>query len=175
MPRHSSALPAHAQHLGTRIASHQRLGIKPMPTHWLKQLDSKTQATEQGRINKHGSREVEITTQKIGNALGLSSIGKPFWQKVITKDLDEEDKAAHKFFQGKTQVALSNLIMNTPLDIDENKRLFMRVLYYSYKSASSWPHPLQMSYRELCRPYSTWRTPRKGTGHFMCITFSLRS
>ncbi|MED6176975.1 hypothetical protein PIB30_093336 [Stylosanthes scabra] len=50
--------------------------------------------------------EVEITTHKIGNALGLSSIGKAFDKKVIPKELNEEDSAAHKFFQGKTQTTL---------------------------------------------------------------------
>ncbi|MED6208810.1 hypothetical protein PIB30_048665 [Stylosanthes scabra] len=70
--------------------------------------------------------EVEITTHKIGNALGLSSTGKAFDEKVITKELNEEDSAAHKFFKGKTQAALSKLVMDTPFDTDENKRLFMR-------------------------------------------------
>ncbi|MED6209217.1 hypothetical protein PIB30_052572 [Stylosanthes scabra] len=68
--------------------------------------------------------EVEITTNKIGNALGLSSTA--FDEKVITKELNEEDSVEHKFFQGKTQAALSKLVMDTPLDTDENKRLFMR-------------------------------------------------
>ncbi|MED6198100.1 hypothetical protein PIB30_062807 [Stylosanthes scabra] len=57
---------------------------------------------------------------------GSILLGKPFGKKVITNDLDEEDKAANKFFQEKIQTALSNLIMNTPLDTEENKRLFMR-------------------------------------------------
>ncbi|MED6175508.1 hypothetical protein PIB30_079029 [Stylosanthes scabra] len=35
--------------------------------------------------------EVEITTHKIGNALGLSSIGKAFDEKVIPKELNQED------------------------------------------------------------------------------------
>ncbi|MED6128391.1 hypothetical protein PIB30_097305 [Stylosanthes scabra] len=46
--------------------------------------------------------EVEITTHKIANALGLSS------------------------------TALSKLVMDTPLDIDENKRLFMRAFVLLY-------------------------------------------
>ncbi|MED6127927.1 hypothetical protein PIB30_092710 [Stylosanthes scabra] len=84
-----------------------------------------------------GFGEAEITTHKIGNALGLSSTGKPFDEKVITKDLNEEDYAAHKFFQGKTQEALSKLVMDTPLDTDENKRLFMRAfVLYIYNSVS---------------------------------------
>ncbi|MED6148049.1 hypothetical protein PIB30_049509 [Stylosanthes scabra] len=53
-------------------------------------------------------------------------LGKPFDEKFIPKDLNEEDYAAHKFFQGKTRAALSKLIMDTPLDTYENKRLFMR-------------------------------------------------
>ncbi|MED6147740.1 hypothetical protein PIB30_046609 [Stylosanthes scabra] len=66
--------------------------------------------------------EVEITTKKIGDALSLFSIGTSFPDKVIPKDLSKEDYAVCKFFQGKTQAALSKLIMDT----NENKRLFMR-------------------------------------------------
>ncbi|MED6168802.1 hypothetical protein PIB30_014924 [Stylosanthes scabra] len=75
--------------------------------------------------------EVCITTHKIGNALGLSSTGKAFDEKVIPKELNEEDSAAYNFFQGKTQASMSKLVMDTPLDIDENQRLFKRafVLY----------------------------------------------
>ncbi|MED6174171.1 hypothetical protein PIB30_066470 [Stylosanthes scabra] len=111
--------------------------------------------------------EVEITTKKIGDALGLSStgiyitpfcfgirfyinfksdsllfiefsllrcnksgsthpIGKPFPDKVVPKELSDEDHAVYKFFQGKTQAQLGRLIMDTPVDTVENKRLFMR-------------------------------------------------
>ncbi|MED6110223.1 hypothetical protein PIB30_041027 [Stylosanthes scabra] len=89
--------------------------------------------------------EVEITTKKIGDALGLSSTdlyvtpfccgirfyihfksGTPFPDKVVPKELSEEDFAVYKFFQGKTQAQLGRLIMDTPVDTVENKRLFMR-------------------------------------------------
>ncbi|MED6189921.1 hypothetical protein PIB30_100689 [Stylosanthes scabra] len=119
--------------------------------------------------------EVEITTKKIGDALGLSStclyfypcycgirfcfhllsdfayltqirfcccsisasafcnksgslhpIGTPFPDKVVPKELGDEDFAVYKFFQGKTQAQLGKLIMDTPVDTIENKRLFMR-------------------------------------------------
>ncbi|MED6207348.1 hypothetical protein PIB30_034961 [Stylosanthes scabra] len=75
--------------------------------------------------------EVEITTHKVGNALRLSSTGKAFDESVVPKELNEEDYAVHKFFQGKTQAALSKLIMDTPADTNENKMLYMRafVLY----------------------------------------------
>ncbi|MED6136433.1 hypothetical protein PIB30_056083 [Stylosanthes scabra] len=62
---------------------------------------------------------VKITTRKIGDALGLSS-------NVVRKNLSEEDKDTHKFFQGKTVVALQNLIKSTSVDTDENRKLFMR-------------------------------------------------
>ncbi|MED6172916.1 hypothetical protein PIB30_054332 [Stylosanthes scabra] len=61
---------------------------------------------------------VKITTKKIGDALGLSS--------TVRKKLSPEDQEAHKFFQGKTTVALQNLIKSTPLDTDDNRKLFMR-------------------------------------------------
>ncbi|MED6202595.1 hypothetical protein PIB30_107141 [Stylosanthes scabra] len=70
--------------------------------------------------------EVEIRTKKIGEALGLSSTGKPFPDKVVPKELSDEDHAVFKFFQGKTQAQLGRLIMDTPVDTVENKRLFMR-------------------------------------------------
>ncbi|MED6178397.1 hypothetical protein PIB30_107204, partial [Stylosanthes scabra] len=40
--------------------------------------------------------EVEITTKKIGDALGLSSTGKPFPDKVVPKELSDEDHAVFK-------------------------------------------------------------------------------
>ncbi|MED6171850.1 hypothetical protein PIB30_044636 [Stylosanthes scabra] len=43
--------------------------------------------------------KVQITTHKIGNALGLSSKGKAFDEKVSPKELNEEDYAAYKFFR----------------------------------------------------------------------------
>ncbi|MED6150371.1 hypothetical protein PIB30_071634 [Stylosanthes scabra] len=69
---------------------------------------------------------VKITTKKIGDALGLSSNGAAYDKRVVRKNLSEEDKDVHKFFQGKTSVALQNLIKMTPLENDENRKLFMR-------------------------------------------------
>ncbi|MED6138457.1 hypothetical protein PIB30_074348 [Stylosanthes scabra] len=63
-------------------------------------------------------QEVEITTKKIGDALGLSSTGTPFSDKVVPKDLGDEDYAVYKFFQGKTQAQLGKLIMDTPVDTE---------------------------------------------------------
>ncbi|MED6125407.1 hypothetical protein PIB30_068239 [Stylosanthes scabra] len=60
--------------------------------------------------------EMEITTKKIGDALGLSSTGTLFPYKVVLKELSEEDFAVYKFFQGKTQAQLGRLIMDTPVD-----------------------------------------------------------
>ncbi|MED6195089.1 hypothetical protein PIB30_034740 [Stylosanthes scabra] len=70
--------------------------------------------------------EVQITTHKIGNALGLSSKGKDFDEKVSPTELNEENHAAYKFFQEKSQVALSKLVKGRPLNTEENKKLFMR-------------------------------------------------
>ncbi|MED6177368.1 hypothetical protein PIB30_097489 [Stylosanthes scabra] len=68
---------------------------------------------------------VNITTEKIGHALGLSSKGTPYDIKVDKKKLSQEDSDVHKFFQGITIVALQNLIKTTPIDTDENKKLWM--------------------------------------------------
>ncbi|MED6115317.1 hypothetical protein PIB30_089322 [Stylosanthes scabra] len=58
---------------------------------------------------------VNITTEKIGYALGLSYKGTPYGTRVVPKELNQEDKDIHKFFQGKTGVALQNLIKTTPV------------------------------------------------------------
>ncbi|MED6140921.1 hypothetical protein PIB30_098280, partial [Stylosanthes scabra] len=69
---------------------------------------------------------VKITTRKIGDALGLSSNGTGYDTRVVRKKLSQEDKDTYKFFQGKSAVALQNLIKSTPLDTDDNQKLFMR-------------------------------------------------
>ncbi|MED6177564.1 hypothetical protein PIB30_099312 [Stylosanthes scabra] len=69
---------------------------------------------------------VKITTRKIGDALGLSSNGTTYDTRVVRKNLSEKDKDTHKFFQGKTAVALQNLIKSTSVDTDDNRKLFMR-------------------------------------------------
>ncbi|MED6196359.1 hypothetical protein PIB30_046712 [Stylosanthes scabra] len=70
--------------------------------------------------------EVEITTEKIGKAIGLNHIGSIYDEKITPKELSGEDYDAYKFFQGKTQAALSSLIFNTKVDTEENKVLFKR-------------------------------------------------
>ncbi|MED6131655.1 hypothetical protein PIB30_011506 [Stylosanthes scabra] len=102
----------------------------------------------------HG--EVEITTQKIGKALGLSWNGRfpvhptfyfrfdafviptlclilsgsmcrgPFCAKVDEKTLSEEDLAVFKMFQGKHQVDLARLVLRTPVETEANRILFKR-------------------------------------------------
>ncbi|MED6220931.1 hypothetical protein PIB30_049549 [Stylosanthes scabra] len=69
---------------------------------------------------------VKITTDKIGHALGLSSRGTPYDTKVARNELSEEDKEVHDYFKGFTTVALKDLIKATPVDIEENKKLWMR-------------------------------------------------
>ncbi|MED6110688.1 hypothetical protein PIB30_045198 [Stylosanthes scabra] len=69
---------------------------------------------------------VKITTRKIGDALGLCSKGTPYETRVVRKKLSQEDKDMHKFFQGKSVVALTELVQTTPLDTEENRKLFMR-------------------------------------------------
>ncbi|MED6194318.1 hypothetical protein PIB30_027441 [Stylosanthes scabra] len=72
----------------------------------------------------HG--EVEITTQKIGKALGLSWNGDPFDAKVDEKTLSEEDLTVFKTFQGKHQADLTRLVLRTPVDTEANQILFKR-------------------------------------------------
>ncbi|MED6220618.1 hypothetical protein PIB30_046451, partial [Stylosanthes scabra] len=69
---------------------------------------------------------ISITMEKIGHALGLSSRGAHYDMKVDKKKLSQEDIEVLNFFQGSTTVALQNLIKTTPVDTDENKKLWMR-------------------------------------------------
>ncbi|MED6167239.1 hypothetical protein PIB30_001137 [Stylosanthes scabra] len=75
----------------------------------------------------HG--EVEITTQKIGKALGLSWNGDPFDTKVDENTLSEEDLAVFKMFQGKHQAELTRLVLRTPVDTEANWILFKRAFF----------------------------------------------
>ncbi|MED6123259.1 hypothetical protein PIB30_047481 [Stylosanthes scabra] len=52
---------------------------------------------------------VKLTTRKIGDALGLCSKGTAYETRVVRKNLSQEDKDVHKFFQGKTAVELTEL------------------------------------------------------------------
>ncbi|MED6121961.1 hypothetical protein PIB30_035101 [Stylosanthes scabra] len=70
--------------------------------------------------------DVEITTDKIGKALGLSWNGEPFDDKVSEKDLSDEDHAVFKMFQGKSQAELTMLVKRTPADTEANQNLFKR-------------------------------------------------
>ncbi|MED6164165.1 hypothetical protein PIB30_087042, partial [Stylosanthes scabra] len=69
---------------------------------------------------------VKITTDKIGHALGLSSRGTRYDTKVARNELSEEAKEVHDYFKGFTIVALQDLIKATPVDTEENKKLWMR-------------------------------------------------
>ncbi|MED6143924.1 hypothetical protein PIB30_010281 [Stylosanthes scabra] len=72
------------------------------------------------------SRDVEITTEKIGKALGLKYTGSTYPEKVVSKDLNDDDYAVFKYFQGISQAALKKLIFQTPVDTDKNRNLFKR-------------------------------------------------
>ncbi|MED6216577.1 hypothetical protein PIB30_008871 [Stylosanthes scabra] len=75
--------------------------------------------------------DVEITTEKIGKALGLKYTGSTYPERVISKDLKDDDYVVFKYFQGISQAALKKLIFSTPVDTDENMDLFKRafILY----------------------------------------------
>ncbi|MED6119181.1 hypothetical protein PIB30_009581 [Stylosanthes scabra] len=63
---------------------------------------------------------VKITTRK--------NRGCPWvvFKRVVRKKLSQEDKDIHKFFEGNSAVALTELVQTTPLDTEENRKLFMR-------------------------------------------------
>ncbi|MED6167452.1 hypothetical protein PIB30_002934 [Stylosanthes scabra] len=70
--------------------------------------------------------DVEITTEKIGKELGLKYTGTTYPERVVSKDLNDDDYAVFKRFQGISQAALKKLIFTTPVDTDENRDLFKR-------------------------------------------------
>ncbi|MED6220982.1 hypothetical protein PIB30_050040 [Stylosanthes scabra] len=70
--------------------------------------------------------DVQITTDKIGKALGLSWNGDPFDERVSEKDLNDEDHAIFKMFEGKSQAELTMLVKTTPVDTEANQNLFKR-------------------------------------------------
>ncbi|MED6120254.1 hypothetical protein PIB30_019237 [Stylosanthes scabra] len=64
---------------------------------------------------------VKITTRKIGDALGTA-----YEPRVVKKKLSQEDKDTHKFWQGKNIVTLTEMVQTTPVDTEDNRKLFMR-------------------------------------------------
>ncbi|MED6209851.1 hypothetical protein PIB30_058661 [Stylosanthes scabra] len=93
-----------------------------LPNYYLKQIYNRFD-TYDNTIHAVAG-EVEITTEKIGKALGLNHTGSIYDEKITPRELSAEDYTAYKFFQGKTQAALSSLIFNTKVDTEENKVLF---------------------------------------------------
>ncbi|MED6131881.1 hypothetical protein PIB30_014098 [Stylosanthes scabra] len=83
---------------------------------------------------------VKITTRKIGDVLGLCSKGTSYETRVVRKKLSQEDKDIHKFFQGKSAVALTELVQTTPLDTEENRKLFMRAFILFIQKAFLLPN-----------------------------------
>ncbi|MED6222103.1 hypothetical protein PIB30_061212 [Stylosanthes scabra] len=74
-------------------------------------------------------RPIEETSKKnrrlLFSGVDLSQ-GIAYDTRVVRKKPSQKDKDTHKFFQGKSAAALQNLIKSTPLDTDDNRKLFMR-------------------------------------------------
>ncbi|MED6183409.1 hypothetical protein PIB30_037595 [Stylosanthes scabra] len=83
---------------------------------------------------------VKLTTRKIGDALGLCSKGTAYETIVVRNNLSQEDKDVHKFFQGKTAIELTELVQTTPLDTEENRKLFMRAFILFIQKAFLLPN-----------------------------------
>ncbi|MED6135056.1 hypothetical protein PIB30_042742 [Stylosanthes scabra] len=56
----------------------------------------------------------------------LPFVGSTYPERVVSKDLNDDDYAVFKYFQGISQAALKRLIFSTPVDTDENRDLFKR-------------------------------------------------
>ncbi|MED6164795.1 hypothetical protein PIB30_093630, partial [Stylosanthes scabra] len=101
-------------------------------SYFSKEMGKKSAANKGKAVAEPAKKSVRIsiayfiTTEKIGHALGLSSRGTRYDIKVDKKKLSQEDIEVLNFFQGSTTVALQNLIKTTPVDTDENKKLWMR-------------------------------------------------
>ncbi|MED6145835.1 hypothetical protein PIB30_028821 [Stylosanthes scabra] len=110
------------EELGFGAFSH--LTCYNLKQHMLKELVNIYDIHDNTIHSVHG--DVEITTDKIGKALGLSWNGDPFDDKVSEKDLNDEDHAIFKMFQGKSQAELTMLVKRTPVDTEANQNLFKR-------------------------------------------------
>ncbi|MED6131790.1 hypothetical protein PIB30_013041 [Stylosanthes scabra] len=99
-----------------------------------------TNNEEEGSSKNSDATAVKITTSKIGDALGLCSKGTAYETRVMRKNLSQEDKDIHKFFQGKTTVELTELVQTTPLHTEENRKLFMRAFILFIQKAFLLPN-----------------------------------
>ncbi|MED6218918.1 hypothetical protein PIB30_031032 [Stylosanthes scabra] len=54
------------------------------------------------------ARDVEITTEKIGKALGLKYTRSTYPERVVSKDLNDDDYAVFKYFQGYLRLPSKN-------------------------------------------------------------------
>ncbi|MED6223544.1 hypothetical protein PIB30_074950 [Stylosanthes scabra] len=63
----------------------------------------------------------------------ITKLRTPYDTRVVKKELSQEDRDVHKFFQGITIVALQNLIKTTPVDTDENKLFMQSFILYVQK------------------------------------------
>ncbi|MED6204884.1 hypothetical protein PIB30_012932 [Stylosanthes scabra] len=57
----------------------------------------------------------------------LPFVGSTYPERVVSKDLNDDDYAVFKYFQGISQATLKKLIFTTPIDTDKNRDLFKRV------------------------------------------------
>ncbi|MED6172681.1 hypothetical protein PIB30_052259 [Stylosanthes scabra] len=56
----------------------------------------------------------------------LPFVGSTYPERVVIKDLNDDDYAVFKYFQGISQAALKKLIFSTPVDTNKNRDLFKR-------------------------------------------------
>ncbi|MED6145045.1 hypothetical protein PIB30_021402 [Stylosanthes scabra] len=120
--RNNAGKMALIEELGFRAFSH--LPDYNLKQHMLKELVNIYDIHDNTIHSVRG--HVQITTDKIGKALGLSWNSDPFDERVSEKDLNDEDHAIFKMFQGKSQAELTMLVNTTPIDTEENRNLFKR-------------------------------------------------
>ncbi|MED6131034.1 hypothetical protein PIB30_006362 [Stylosanthes scabra] len=91
--------------------------------------------------------EVEITTEMIGKAFGLKYTGTTCAEKVTIKGLSEDDEHIFKFFQGKSQAALKELVfktlINSEANMDKFKRAFLLYIQKVFFLPTSAPNVTQ--------------------------------
>ncbi|MED6171703.1 hypothetical protein PIB30_043270 [Stylosanthes scabra] len=84
-----------------------------------------------GRPKKSDAKQTGKAKQTEEDDSGRKNVsytlyGATYETRVVRKKLSQEDQDVHKFFQGKSAAALTELVKTTPLDTEENRKLFMR-------------------------------------------------
>ncbi|KAL4396847.1 hypothetical protein AHAS_Ahas01G0132800 [Arachis hypogaea] len=91
----------------------------------LKGLATSFNFYENTLIKRYG--KISITPVKIRDALDLIVIGDAFSEKIINKDITEEQKKVIKNFKGSSLSSLTKYLLEMSIDGDKNSLKFKRI------------------------------------------------